>query len=69
MRTTSVYLMHRVLPMLPEVLSQNVCSLNPGVERLAFSVYFVMNNDGFVAKKIGNKKNKSVISFFLHIDI
>ena len=29
-RTTSVYLVHRVIPMLPRVLCENFCSLNPG---------------------------------------
>ena len=39
-RTTSVYLVHRVIPMLPRILCENLCSLNPDVERLAFSVFF-----------------------------
>ncbi len=34
-RTTSIYLPGKVLPMLPKVLSQDLCSLNPGVDRLA----------------------------------
>ncbi len=39
-RTTSVYLVHRVIPMLPRILCENLCSLNLDVERLAFSVFF-----------------------------
>eukprot|EP00897_Mesotaenium_endlicherianum_P001015 jgi/Mesen1/10914/ME000095S10256 len=37
-RSTSVYLIQRVLPMLPALLCERLCSLNPGVDRLAFSV-------------------------------
>jgi DIS3-like exonuclease 2 len=39
-RTTSIYLCHRVIPMLPRLLCENLCSLNPNVERLAFSCWF-----------------------------
>lgn len=46
LRTTSVYLPHRVIPMLPRLLCENLCSLNPGVERLAFSCFFEMKEDG-----------------------
>ena len=45
-RTTSVYLPHRVIPMLPGILCEKLCSLNPGVERLAFSIFFKMSEDG-----------------------
>ena len=39
-RATSVYLVDRVVPMLPEVLSNNVCSLRPNEEKLTFSAIF-----------------------------
>jgi len=42
-RASSVYLVDRVIPMLPEVLSNNICSLKPNVDRLAYSVLFEMD--------------------------
>ena len=42
-RATSVYLVDRVVPMLPEKLSNNVCSLNPGEDKLTYSAVFEMN--------------------------
>lgn len=42
-RATSVYLVDRVIPMLPEVLSNQVCSLRPGEDKLCFSAVFHMN--------------------------
>jgi len=47
-RGTSVYLVDRTVPMLPERLSNNLCSLRPNVDRLAFSVLFEMNEKGKV---------------------
>lgn len=44
-RATSVYLVDRVVPMLPEVLSNNVCSLNPNEAKLTFSAVFEMDED------------------------
>ena len=43
-RATSVYLVDRVVPMLPEVLSNNACSLRPHEEKLTFSAVFQMND-------------------------
>jgi len=42
-RATSVYLVDRVIPMLPEKLSNGVCSLRPDEEKLTFSAVFKMN--------------------------
>ncbi|CAG8445580.1 7843_t:CDS:10 [Ambispora leptoticha] len=47
-RATSVYLVQKSVPMLPPLLSEQLCSLNPGVDRLAFSVIWKMNPDGKV---------------------
>ncbi|NTV45490.1 MAG: VacB/RNase II family 3'-5' exoribonuclease, partial [Chlorobiales bacterium] len=49
-RSTSVYLVDRVIPMLPSKLSENVCSLNPKVDRLAYSVILEMTEAGEVLK-------------------
>lgn len=42
-RGTSIYLVDRVIPMLPEVLSNDLCSLRPNEDRLAFSAVFELN--------------------------
>ena len=44
-RATSVYLSDRVVPMLPEKLSNDVCSLNPKEDKLVFSVYVSFDNN------------------------
>ena len=43
-RATSVYLVDRVVPMLPEVLSNNACSLRPNEDKLTFSAVFQIND-------------------------
>jgi len=44
-RATSVYLVDRVVPMLPEVLSNNACSLRPNEEKYTFSAIFEMDKN------------------------
>ncbi|MEN8124739.1 MAG: ribonuclease R [Bacteroidota bacterium] len=50
-RATSVYLVDRVVPMLPEILSNNVCSLRPNEEKLTFSAIFELNKKAQVIKQ------------------
>ncbi|WP_010228190.1 ribonuclease R [Gillisia marina] len=47
-RATSVYLVDRVVPMLPEVLSNNACSLRPNEEKYTFSAVFEIDAKGYV---------------------
>ncbi len=47
-RATSVYLVDRVVPMLPEVLSNKVCSLRPHEEKFCFSAIFELGDSGQV---------------------
>jgi ribonuclease R len=57
-RGTSIYLVDRVIPMLPEVLSNDLCSLRPNEDRLAFSAVFTIDGD---AKVIGEWYGQTVI--------
>lgn len=50
-RTTSVYLVDRVVPMLPEVLSNDLCSLVEGQDRLTMSAVFVLDKNGEVIER------------------
>ncbi len=50
-RATSIYLVDRVVPMLPEALSNDLCSLKPNTDRLTFSAVFEIDNDAQVLNK------------------
>jgi ribonuclease R len=54
-RGTSVYLPGTVIPMLPEVLSNGICSLKEGEDRLTKSIFFTYSNDGtLVSTEVGH---------------
>ncbi len=50
-RATSIYLVDRTIPMLPELLSNKICSLMPDVDRLAYSAVFEMTRDGNIVNE------------------
>ena len=63
-RTTSVYLLNRVVPMLPEELSNGVCSLVPNKDRLTFSVFLTFDRDGnCVARRFAKSVIRSQARF------
>lgn len=47
-RSTSTHLMDRVIPMLPRLLCEELCSLNPGVDRFALSIVWNMTRQGAI---------------------
>ncbi|MFH1402128.1 MAG: ribonuclease R [Patescibacteria group bacterium] len=50
-RCTSVYLVDRTIPMLPEVLSNNLCSLNPDEDKLTYSAVFILDKNARVKER------------------
>jgi ribonuclease R len=60
-RATSVYLVDRTIPMLPERLSNGLCSLRPNEDKLCFSVIFELNNSADI-------KNYRIVKTVIHSD-
>lgn len=67
-RATSVYLPNRVLPMLPRILCEKLCSLQPQVDRLAFSVVWQMKVDGTLVDGVQPWFGKSIIRSCCKLD-
>ena len=67
-RATSVYLTGHVVPMLPRSLCEDLCSLNPEVDRLAFSCFFIMNENGALVDPTNVWFGKSIIRSCAKLD-
>ena len=50
-RGCSIYLVDRTIPMLPETLSNDLCSLNPGKDKLSFSAIFIMDENARIISR------------------
>lgn len=50
-RTTSTYLVQQVIPMLPRQLCENLCSLNPGEDRLTYTVEWTLDQEGKITSE------------------
>ncbi|MDD5705282.1 MAG: ribonuclease R [Kiritimatiellae bacterium] len=64
-RGTSVYLVDKVIPMLPEQLSNGVCSLRPGEDRLCFTAFLTFDADG---RMCGRRFAKTIIRSRLRLN-
>lgn len=60
-RATSIYLVDRTIPMLPERLSNNLCSLRPHEDKLCYSAIFELDNDA-------NMKKHRIVRTVIHSD-
>ena len=65
-RGTSIYLPHKVIPMLPKKLSEGMCSLNPGEDRLTLSLEIVLDKKGNIR---GYEIYESVIKSKAHLTV
>jgi len=67
-RATSVYLVQKVIPMLPPILCEQLCSLNPNVDRLTYSCIWRMNKDGSLVEGHAPWFGRSVIRSCAKLD-
>ncbi|RHY24077.1 hypothetical protein DYB32_008985 [Aphanomyces invadans] len=67
-RCTSVYFVNQVLPMLPRVLCEHLCSLNASVDRLAFTVLWHMHKDGSLVRDAPIWFGKTIIRSCCQLD-
>ena len=67
-RGTSTYLVDRTIPMLPEILSNDLCSLKPEEDKLSFSVIFVFSKESVLSGKPFELKNYSVKTTVINSD-
>jgi len=63
-RGNSIYLPDKVIPMLPEQLSNGICSLNPDVDRLTMSVFMTVDGAGNV---VGKRFSETIIKSKLRL--
>ena len=67
-RCTTIYLVQKSIPMLPRVLSENLCSLAPKVDRLAHSCFFTMNDKGQLLSNPPPWFGKTVVRTICQLD-